>query len=178
MPNLRIPLCGAGPGSPLEHGWFDGFDKLTAGRLTTSRGGQNGFSRIQEEYPVPTGRRRGGGGAVTCWLKLSLNPSARVRRDLFCFRTEGDNNGMQTIAVRTKIPASRTIKLTLPRTVPTGEAELLVVVEGHAPLTPQRATGERIRKSGLFGMWRRREDIGDSAAFARSLRARAEKRNG
>ena len=37
-------------------------------------------------------------------------------------------------------------------------------------------TGKDMLKSGLVGIWAKRKDIGDSAAFARKLRSQAQSR--
>lgn len=39
-------------------------------------------------------------------------------------------------------------------------------------------TARKLLSSGLIGMWRDREDIGDSVAYARKLRERAQLRGG
>lgn len=84
---------------------------------------------------------------------------------------------MQAIALKMNIPASRKIRLSLPKSIPAGEAELIVVVpESGIGRTP-RGTGKMIRASKLFGMWRSRKDIADSVLFARSLRKRVEARH-
>jgi len=51
------------------------------------------------------------------------------------------------------------------------------------PIKPSEArkpplTARRLLASGLVGMWKDREDIGDSVAYARYLRERAERRGG
>jgi hypothetical protein len=58
-----------------------------------------------------------------------------------------------------------------------------VVKSGPRKLPPAREkprTGRELiaalRATGLVGMWREKEDIGDSAEFARGLRERAQRR--
>lgn len=83
---------------------------------------------------------------------------------------------MRTVTLTTDIPESREVHLTLPGDVPTGRAEIVLVI-GSAE---QRvAVGGRIRtfgdllESGFVGSWRDRTDIADSAEYARLLREEA-----
>ena len=80
---------------------------------------------------------------------------------------------LRTINLATDIPSSRELRILLPPDVPTGPAELVVVVTSreHSP----RTLGD-LAHSEFFGMWRDRADIGDSAEYARQLRAEAWKR--
>ena len=45
-----------------------------------------------------------------------------------------------------------------------------------APPSRRRLTVGRLRRSGLIGMWQDRDDIGDSAVYARALRDQAQRR--
>jgi hypothetical protein len=78
---------------------------------------------------------------------------------------------VKTINLTADVPESREVRITLPADVPTGPAEIVVVVASHAS-APARTLGDLMR-SEFFGMWRDRADIGDSAEFARRLRAEA-----
>ncbi len=44
--------------------------------------------------------------------------------------------------------------------------------------TQRRLTARRLLRSGLVDIWKDRKDIGESAAFARGLRERAQMRQG
>jgi len=75
---------------------------------------------------------------------------------------------LKTIRVTTEITPDREVRITLPEDTPVGPAEIVVVV---APQSPQVApTFGDLLRSEFFGMWRDREDITDSAEFARRLR--------
>jgi len=77
---------------------------------------------------------------------------------------------VRTINLTTDIPLNREVRIMLPPDVPTGPAELIVVV---APRAGQvRTLGDLVR-SEFFGMWRDRADLADSAEYARQLRAAA-----
>ena len=80
---------------------------------------------------------------------------------------------VRTINLATDIPSSRELRILLPPDVPTGPAELVVVVASRE--RPTRTLGDLVR-SEFFGMWRDRADIGDSAEYARQLRAEAWRR--
>lgn len=76
---------------------------------------------------------------------------------------------LKTIRVTTEITPDREVRITLPDDTPVGPAEIVVVV---APQSPQvTLTFGDLLRSEFFGMWRDREDIVDSAEFARRLRA-------
>jgi hypothetical protein len=58
-----------------------------------------------------------------------------------------------------------------------GEKVELIVLSGPSEeQEPRGMTAADLLKSGLVGIWKDREDIGDSSEFARKLRARVEKR--
>ena len=76
---------------------------------------------------------------------------------------------MRTINLTTDVPPNRQVQLVLPDDVPTGPADIVVIVASRA--TPTHTLGDLVH-SPFFGMWRDRDDIGDSAEFARRLRAR------
>ncbi len=78
---------------------------------------------------------------------------------------------VKTINFTADVPPNREVHITLPADVPTGPAEIVVVIA--SPAAPAvRTLGDLIR-SEFFGMWRDRDDLGDSAEFARRLRAEA-----
>jgi len=54
--------------------------------------------------------------------------------------------------------------------------EVIVLPYQPPSTTPIRLTVGRLRQSGLLGLWRDREDIEDSSAYARQLREQAEYR--
>ncbi len=81
---------------------------------------------------------------------------------------------VRTINLATDIPSSRELRILLPPDVPTGPAELVVVVVASRERST-RTLGDLVR-SEFFGMWRDRADIGDSAEYARQLRAEAWRR--
>lgn len=79
-----------------------------------------------------------------------------------------------TFTIQTNIPVNRRIELLLPLNVPTGEAEVKLVV---VPKRRRRhSTGKDLLASPIFGMWADRTDIDDSAEYARELRERAWRR--
>ena len=78
---------------------------------------------------------------------------------------------VRTVNLTTDIPPNREVRVTLPADVPTGPAEIVVVVASRAG-SPARTLGDLLR-SEFFGMWRDRTDIDDSAEFARRLRVEA-----
>ena len=78
---------------------------------------------------------------------------------------------IRTINLTTTVPPDRQVHIVLPEDVPTGLAELVIVVASHS-IMPARTLGD-LAKSELFGMWENRTDIQDSVEFARELRARA-----
>jgi hypothetical protein len=78
---------------------------------------------------------------------------------------------IKTVSLTTGVPPDHELRIVLPEEIPPGPAEIVVVVASHA------AAGEShlgdLANSDFFGMWRDREDIGDSAEFARRLREQA-----
>jgi len=83
-----------------------------------------------------------------------------------------------TLAVRTKTivqPGGR-VEIRSPELTPGASAEVIVLVD--APASQRVMTAASLLESGLVGLWEDRADIGDSVAFARQLRRRAERREG
>jgi hypothetical protein len=54
--------------------------------------------------------------------------------------------------------------------------EVIVLAEPPASPQPSRLTAKRLLESGIVGLWQDREDITDSAAYARQLREEAQRR--
>ena len=54
--------------------------------------------------------------------------------------------------------------------------EVIVFLQPPMPQPRARLTVGQLRKSGLIGLWQDRDDIGDSAAYARKLREQAQSR--
>lgn len=77
---------------------------------------------------------------------------------------------VKTFSITADIPPDRRVRIVLPNDVPTGPAEIVVVVTSRA--WSAHTLGD-LARSTFFGMWRDRGDIGDSAEFARRLRAEA-----
>ncbi len=75
---------------------------------------------------------------------------------------------MKTVRLRARVPANRELTVHLPDDVPEGAADITVTVE-PADEPGLRTLGDLL-DSEFFGMWRDREDITDSVAFARRLR--------
>ncbi len=78
---------------------------------------------------------------------------------------------IKTISLTADVPPDREVRIVLPDDVPLGPAEIVVVVASHAA-EGQSHLGD-LARSEFFGMWRDRQDIGDSAEFARRLRNQA-----
>ena len=83
-----------------------------------------------------------------------------------------------TIIIKTDIGPDRTLHLRIPEEVPVGPAEVVVTIIPEQP-RPAVSTGTAadLARPPLFGMWAHREDIEDSLAYARQLRAQAKRRN-
>jgi hypothetical protein len=78
---------------------------------------------------------------------------------------------VRTVRVAANVSPEREVRITLPNDVPLGPADIVVVVVSRAE-GAARTLGD-LARSEYFGMWRDRVDIGDSAEFARRLRAEA-----
>jgi hypothetical protein len=81
---------------------------------------------------------------------------------------------VRTINLTTDIPLNREVRIMLPPDVPTGPAELVVVVAPRAGFTA-KTLGD-LAHSEFFGLWRDRTDLGDSVEYARQLRTEAWRR--
>lgn len=78
---------------------------------------------------------------------------------------------MKTVTIQTEIPESREVRVQLPADVPSGPAELVIVI-GRGDTTTMGSLGDLL-SSEFVGMWADRADIQDSAEFARQLRHQA-----
>jgi hypothetical protein len=76
---------------------------------------------------------------------------------------------IKTINLNAEIPLSRELHITLPPDVPVGPAEIALTV--WSPSHQPARTLSDLARSEFFGMWRDRDDLRDSAAFARRLRS-------
>jgi hypothetical protein len=74
-----------------------------------------------------------------------------------------------------EIPPSRELCIKLPSDVPTGPAQIEVVVS--SPSQSGAPTLGDLAISEFFGMWQDRGDIEDSSQFARRLRSNGWKRS-
>jgi len=54
--------------------------------------------------------------------------------------------------------------------------EVIVLPQPQKTVRRSRLTVRQLRQSGLIGLWKDREDIGDSAIYARRLREQAQRR--
>jgi len=83
-----------------------------------------------------------------------------------------------TMVVRTKILPSRNVRIRVPESVPLGPANITLVItpEQKSSVEPG-GTAAELANSPLFGLWAGRTDIVDSVAYARELRAQAERRS-
>ena len=78
---------------------------------------------------------------------------------------------LKTITIAAEIGPDREVRITLPEDTPLGPADIVVVISSTAQ--PPAQTFGDLLNSEFFGMWRDRDDIGDSAEFARQLRTSA-----
>jgi len=81
---------------------------------------------------------------------------------------------VRTVSLNAEVPANRELSIRLPADVPTGPAEIVVVVSSSRRESAC-ALGD-LANSEFFGMWRDRADIDDSFRFARKLRSEGWKR--
>lgn len=69
---------------------------------------------------------------------------------------------LKTLTLHTEISPEREIHIQVPDDIPTGPAELVVIiVSSETPLEPA-GTADDLLRSPLFGLWSDREDIDDS----------------
>ncbi len=58
------------------------------------------------------------------------------------------------------------------------QVEMILSIETSSTPVQGHVTADRLRCSGLIGLWKDRMDIADSAVYARQLRERAQSRRG
>jgi len=86
-------------------------------------------------------------------------------------------NRVRTLSLRSEVQADRRLEIQIPQDVPLGPAEVVVVIFPEKPGAARKClTAGDLLSSPLFGLWKDREDIGDSLEFARKLRTEAEHR--
>lgn len=81
-----------------------------------------------------------------------------------------------TLNLSAEIPETRELRITLPADVPTGHAEIVLLVStgvGSGGVGSGGSTLGDLAASEFAGIWADRADIGDSALFARHLRETA-----
>ncbi|HWL93320.1 MAG TPA: hypothetical protein VNT79_07275 [Phycisphaerae bacterium] len=78
---------------------------------------------------------------------------------------------VRRVEISTDVPADREMTITLPENVPVGPANIILLVDSTQE-NGTRTLGN-LAESEFFGMWKDRENIGDSAAFAEKLRREA-----
>jgi hypothetical protein len=83
---------------------------------------------------------------------------------------------VRTVNLHTDIPANRELHIQLPEDVPTGPAEIVLVVSSSSADSAVSTLGD-LANSEFFGMWRDRADIKDGIEFARELRSQGWKRS-
>ena len=69
------------------------------------------------------------------------------------------------------------VRLERGRVLPEGAQVVVVVMQDPSPDEVRGITGAELLASGLVGLWADREDIADSADYARKLRRNAERRS-
>ena len=83
----------------------------------------------------------------------------------------------RTITMQVRVAADRMVQIPLPRDVPVGQLELMITVQPTRSVPALvGGTAADMARSPLFGLWADRHDIDDSLAYARRLRAQAERR--
>ncbi len=78
---------------------------------------------------------------------------------------------IRTISLTAEVTADHEVRITLPEDVPTGPADIVVVVAPRG--VGNNPTLQDLLASEFLGMWRDRTDIQDSAEFAQELRNKA-----
>ena len=82
---------------------------------------------------------------------------------------------MKTITCKVVIPTNRQLQIPVPEDVPPGPAEVVVVIASETVPEKGGTAGDLLR-SPLFGLWKDRNDIGDSVEYAKKLRDKAQHR--
>jgi hypothetical protein len=78
---------------------------------------------------------------------------------------------IRTINLKADVPPNHQVQITAPDDVPIGPAEIVVIIASESSTHP--CTLGDLLNSEFFGMWRDRDDIQDSAEFAKELRRKA-----
>ena len=73
-----------------------------------------------------------------------------------------------TINLTADVPPNHQLTITLPNEIPTGPAEITLVVASQK--AAELSTLGELAESEFFGLWRDRDDITDSADYASRLR--------
>ncbi|MBM4044684.1 MAG: hypothetical protein FJ279_06180 [Planctomycetes bacterium] len=81
---------------------------------------------------------------------------------------------MQTTKLKGKITADRRLMVEIPREIRPGAVDVILLSPGRDK--PARRRARRRQAHPAFGIWAKRTDITDSAAFAARLRRRLETR--
>ena len=86
---------------------------------------------------------------------------------------------MKTLNIKINIPPDRKLLVDLPKDIPIGPAEIVLVVSpgNDASKIQKGITAREILNSPIFGAWKDRKDITDSLEYARKLRLDAERRS-
>ena len=82
---------------------------------------------------------------------------------------------IKTVNLSAEIPANHELHITLPADIPTGPAEIVLVVS--SALQPGTSTLGELADSEFIGVWRDRLGIPDSFRFAQDLRSQGWKRS-
>ena len=83
---------------------------------------------------------------------------------------------MKILSLKTEVPSTRQITLTLPEDFPVGMVDLEIHIASQQSPLPAPGTLGSLLSSPLCGIWADRTDIGDSITYARQLRSQAEQR--
>lgn len=83
---------------------------------------------------------------------------------------------VKTIRLETNVTTDHELHIKLPNDFPEGMAEITLVVESQNKSKKKGRTFGDLLKSEFFGMWKDRDDIGDSVEYARKLQEKTWKR--
>ncbi len=86
---------------------------------------------------------------------------------------------MKTVTLQADISPGHELRVMLPDDVPTGRRTVVLVIDEQdsaEPPGPSKRTLGDLADSEFFGMWAGRDDIADSATFARELREKVQRR--
>ncbi len=93
-------------------------------------------------------------------------------------RAQKEENMMEAIRLHKTVEKDGEIVLTrLPRRK--GQSvEMIVLIDDVKSSTRPSLTAKQLRQSDLVGLWKDRDDIGESSDYARQLREQAQRRRG